>query len=61
LANNSEVLMVRFDPNNIGSKQVQYLLPDLTKTTNYPASVTATQTPTQTGGYPVSSPVYATQ
>ena len=60
-ASNSEVLLVRFDPNDVTNKSVEQVLPDLTTTANYPASLTATRTRPTIGSYPVSSPVWAAQ
>ncbi len=61
MASNSEVLLVRFDPANLGIKRVETMLPDLSTTSTYPASQEATRRRPSTGSYPVSSPVYAGQ
>ncbi len=62
-ASNSEVLLVRLDPNAaVGNqKRVEYMLPDLTTTTTYPAGQAASQRRPDTGSYPVSSPVFVSQ
>ena len=57
----SEVLLIRFDPNDLTAKRVEHLLPDLATTSTYPAGQVASQTRPSTGSYPVSSPVHVTQ
>lgn len=62
---NSEVLLVRFNPDDPPASPVRYrvehVLPDLAVTTTYPAGQAASRRRPSTGSYPVSSPVFAAQ
>ncbi len=57
----SEILLVRFDPNDLTTKRVEHMLPDLASTSTYAAGQAASQRRPTTGSYPVSSPVHVTQ
>lgn len=57
----SEILLVRFDPNDLTNKRVEHMLPDLASTTTYAAGQAASRRRPSTGSYPVSSPVHVTQ
>ncbi|MCC7494604.1 MAG: hypothetical protein IT204_19760 [Fimbriimonadaceae bacterium] len=57
----SEILIVRFDPNDPTNRRVEYVLPDLSTTSTYPAGQAATRRRPETGSYPASSPVFVHQ
>lgn len=58
IGSNSEVLIVKFDPNDLADRRVEHVLPDLARSANAPAGLEATRRRADQGGYPVSSPVH---
>jgi len=57
----SEILLIKFDPNDLTTKRVEHMLPDLASTTTYAAGQAASRRRPTNGSYPVSSPVHVTQ